>query len=98
MKIPDRSVIVGGACGYLVTAAVAYLNSKGLEVPEAIQMLVLATLIPLVVQLVPDSAQNIIDKLNNNIVIKAMRDPNSAVSPVLPPQKLDPPAPGALHG
>lgn len=92
MKIPDRSVLVGFAVAFVVNLGVGLLQQwLGITIDPVTQGGIIATVTAVVIQLVPDSVQNIIDKLNNSIVIQAMRDPNSKVSATLPPQTTQPP-------
>lgn len=86
MKIPGKSVIVGWAVASAASVGVAYLNAHGIQIPDALTVWLVGTLTAAVIHYVPDSVQSIIDQLNNSIVIKAIKDPNSAVTlPLMPP-------------
>jgi hypothetical protein len=80
-KIPDRSVLIAFVAGFIVNFVASIAQSKfGFAISAELQGGAMVALTALLVHLVPDSVQNLIDKLNDSIVIKAMRDPNSNVS------------------
>lgn len=88
MYTPDRNVLAGGLTGVIGWGLMWIAGATGHPVDPITANGVLMVVAFGIAHFVPPSAQNIVNKLNDEIVHMAQIDPDSNVSYVLPPVRV----------